>query len=201
MKLLVMTLILLSGTSCSNKKLKDLVNRRQVSVIQNPVDNRTPEATIQKFIAEWEAMHPERTPVTTPVFITDLEEEDVLGYCITWLDNDDREIQIDREAFSEFIKIPLQTEARTTVHHELGHCELGRDHENDFARIGQFQVPWSIMYSSLWPQVRVYRDYTTHYKSELFGGPGELRRDPQSLSEFKGSVLIYQDGRVGVAVQ
>lgn len=156
--------------------------------------SETSEDIFTPFIAEWEALHPDRKPVTTPMSFSDIPEEGVLGVCITWRNGVDvvREIRIDRPSFTEIANIDAVA-AKIIIFHELGHCELLRPHIDVLAFDEGKQIPYSLMASSLFPQTEVYTTHYGHYVEELFGGEGYLV--PVGIKESINRRIIMQKGK------
>lgn len=65
-----------------------------------------------------------------------------------------------------------EIEKKALVYHELGHCVLGLEHDNEYICFSEYNecIPRSLMYPysiSAW----FYSKYWNYYASELFNGP------------------------------
>lgn len=94
-------------------------------------------------------------------------EEGTAGICETWSDGYTR-ITIDPNYFEEI----SEEQREELVYHELGHCELGRDHDETLTYKAGVRIPESVMYpyvfSSTW--AKVYGTLRGEYISELLSG-------------------------------
>ena len=193
--MVIMMMLVLMALACGNEP----------RVVEIPFDaTDTPERILEEYLYAWVSENPNNTPINTPIGFADLDPG-VLGVCITWRSltnpNDPRkEIQIDREGFTEKIKSGGPA-AKTIVFHELAHCELDRDHTEDFmvGADGE-RIPFSIMYPSLWPDESIYTRYYGHYMDELFGGRGFNQRIPRRSVVDDDHIMFEDGGWVGVGV-
>lgn len=66
------------------------------------------------------------------VRLENIAEDGVAAYCSSWDDPDMiREIVVDREYWKAIHDMPGATYAAELILHELGHCDLNRDHVED----------------------------------------------------------------------
>lgn len=83
--------------------------------------------------------------------------DDTAGLCTRWSEGW-RQIEIDKEYWGYI----SENERRSLISHEMGHCDLNRDHDNEFLTNN---APKSLMYYINWG----YPDYMeSYYMSELF---------------------------------
>lgn len=85
-------------------------------------------------------------------------EYPIVGVCITYT-NGYKEIQIDSDSWVEYD----ENYREELIFHELGHCVLGRDHDNSI--IEGYRVPKSIMYPYIFGYA--YNKYKVYYLEEL----------------------------------
>lgn len=86
-------------------------------------------------------------------------EYPVVGVCITYT-NGYKEIQVDRDGWIEFD----ENYREELILHELGHCILGRDHDNNLIS-SSLRTPKSIMYPYIFGNA--YSRYKNYYLDEL----------------------------------
>lgn len=109
--------------------------------------------------------------VTTPIYFVDNLPTSVLGVCIIWQKDAIvvKEIQINRKNYGR-----SRTEAEMVLFHELGHCELMREHTEQLTQTKDGRVmPYSLMYPTIFV-ASDYMRYHEHYIIELFSGEGLL---------------------------
>jgi hypothetical protein len=106
--------------------------------------------------------------VTTPIFFVDIKsDQGTVGIC--W--NKDKWfhfIEIDKSYWN----VATDSERMQLVLHELGHCELKRDHDETTSIFfdsehGIVEEPWSLMYPSL--SFIDFDNRKQHYLDELCG--------------------------------
>lgn len=175
---------------------------RPISTVANdPRGSSVIESTFIKYAEEFEALHPDSFEVSTPIYFQDIDEEGVLGVCITWT-NDNfslKEIQIDQESFFAGIdKDPIIP--RTILFHELGHCELDLPHNPALTQFNGFLIPYSIMFPQLFANQSVYTQHDDHYMDVLFGGEGTLIPIDTQDSFSQPISIGTKNGYVGSAV-
>jgi len=89
-------------------------------------------------------------------------DKSYVGMCTEWSDGS-KKIEI-----SAYYASIMPTELiEETVLHELGHCVLGRDHDDKFIRRSGSWIPKSIMYSYVHPSSSLYNLNKEWYYSEL----------------------------------
>jgi hypothetical protein len=189
-------LLLLALQSCGNdEETKPLV--QEVPAPPVVAESTDPEAALAAYLDEWESLY---EPVRTPISITEIEEDNILGVCITWLIEGElvKEIRRDETSFAERI-VSSPIAARTIIFHELGHCDLDKDHETDFAvsDTGEL-IPYSIMFASLWPEPEVYEQFNDHYMQELFFNEGILEKVALGFIPLTRIGIIEENGNIGV---
>lgn len=109
--------------------------------------------------------------VTTPVYFVNNLPTSVLGVCIVWRKEPVvvKEIQINRKTYGQ-----SRTESEMVLFHELGHCELGRDHTEVLTQTKDGRViPFSLMFPTIFT-ASDYMRHHEHYIIELFSGNGLL---------------------------
>ena len=192
-------LLLLLALSCGNEEKSNPIAQVLPAPPTVVPDSTDPEEVLAKYLDEWESLY---EPVRTPISITEIEEDNILGVCITWSIDGElfKEIRIDETSFTERI-ISSPIAARTIIFHELGHCDLDRDHGTDFAVSGNGDlIPYSIMFASLWPEPEVYGQFNDHYMQELFFNEGILEKVALGFVPFTRIGIIEENGNVGVVV-
>jgi len=173
------------------------------TVIDDPRSSGVIESTFIKYVTEFESLHPDPGfEVTTPISFADIDEENVLGVCITWTSPTLtlKEIQIDRTTFVEALRDdPIAP--RTIMFHELGHCELDLPHDSSLARFNGGLIPFTIMFPQLIQNRSIYRQHDDHYMDVLFGGDGLLSR-VEEIETFTQTVSLgMKNGYEGSAVR
>lgn len=93
---------------------------------------------------------------------------DILGEC--WAKNKGINgtptVLISSELWPDLSEI----ERKAVVFHELGHCVLWLEHDENWIRIGPDYITRSIMYPYIQPEI-IYLNYWNYYMNELFNGP------------------------------
>ena len=104
--------------------------------------------------------------VRTPIWFSYKLPPNVLALCHTFTRSDGLELTEIIVQQSYYKQDSIQAEI--TIFHELGHCELKREHETAIARTsdGQF-VAYSVMYPTILDEDD-YEKYLDHYMLELF---------------------------------
>jgi hypothetical protein len=104
--------------------------------------------------------------VKTPIWFSTKLEENVLALCHTFSRSDGLELTEIIVQQTNYKQDSIQAEI--TIFHELGHCELKREHDTSLARSedGQF-VAYSVMYPTILDEDD-YQKYIDHYMLELF---------------------------------
>jgi hypothetical protein len=151
-------------------------NRPIGTVVDDPRGGNEIESEFIDYVTKFEGLHPNPNfQVTTPIYFQDIEDENVLGVCITWT-NDDlilKEIQVDQPNFDAALADdPMVPEI--IVFHELGHCELALPHDPTLTLFAGTLIPFNIMFPSLFSDRSVYTQHNAHYMDVLFGGDGTL---------------------------
>lgn len=132
--------------------------------------------------------------VSTPIYFADLPSSE-LGVCIVWSSGSVKlkEIKVNRKSFG---KNKIQSEM--IIFHELGHCELNREHTTDISVVaGNRQIPFSLMFPVIF-QVSDYQRFREHYVIELFERGFILERASSELRAFsdqhKSNEVIERNG-------
>lgn len=89
----------------------------------------------------------------------------VVGYCE---DNGfSKSIVINKEEFDKFTSLQKEN----LMLHELGHCELNRNHTEETERFEYYSVPKSLMYPYVFNsfQIKAYSSDKEKYLAELIG--------------------------------
>jgi len=202
MRILIMSLFFMLFSCNYKKRSKKITVQENSPSLNTPGEfppGSTAEEVLDLYLRDWESLY---ESVKTPISFDDIEEENVLGVCITWSDGVDtfNEIRIDREHFEEQIaNSPIA--ARTIIFHELGHCDLDRDHDSDFVDLeDSSRIPYSIMFSSLWPLPEVYSEFDDHYMRELFTGQGIFERSKPVGKAFTRVEIWENNGYTGTVI-
>ena len=153
------------------------------------------------YVQEWESLHPDNKPVTTPMSFAEIPEVGVLGVCITWSKAGEilREIRIDRENYNDQ-KSKDSVGAHTIIFHELGHCELDRGHSTLLTEVNGETIPYSIMFFQLYGRAGIYKEQEAHYIDELFGGIGLLEPTGSAIKEADAIMVMDKYGYHGVGI-
>ncbi len=116
------------------------------------------EAYVQKFEGEWGRL------INFRVKISDLEEGKA-GLCTVW-ENGDKLAEVDRS----FVNTSVSNQVEQVVMHELGHCALGRGHDNSTWVFSGLILPDSVMrsYAFSVPESNYYGSEYGRYMDELF---------------------------------
>lgn len=96
---------------------------------RDPRTNTTTNAVFQPYIEDFEYDYDQYIG-DIPMNFADLEGNRV-GVCYTW-SSGHAEIEIDRTFWADATEL----ERKAVVYHELGHCELGRDHFDEMKEDG-----------------------------------------------------------------
>lgn len=97
-----------------------------------------------------------------PFFFT--KEKTYLGACVTFSDGK-RYIELEVTNWEKSDDI----EREELVYHELGHCALNRDHDNQlvYNPLVSYRIPNSVMYPYNFGKYSVYKIFREHYVAEL----------------------------------
>lgn len=116
---------------------------------------------VQRFEAIW------GKEVRTPIWFSSGIPVNILAICHTFVRNDGlelTEIVVQPDGFN-----PDSVEGEIILFHELGHCELKRDHDKSLAKPSDNRfVAFSIMYPTI-INAEDYSLFYEHYMLELFG--------------------------------
>lgn len=131
-----------------------------LSFVQVPFIQKTdPEFT--PYIQEFEKYY--NNKVKTPIIFGNDFEKSTIGVCITY-NKHIKIIQIN----PRFWNVANQYEKEALIFHELGHCELDKDHNDGFYQFKEHQtIPASLMRSQLLDS-NTYTTYRNYYIYELF---------------------------------
>ena len=128
-------------------------------------DDTEIEAQYLPYVSAFETLH-NNQKVNIKISSAKLEET-ILGVCYTYSDGY-RQIKINTEYWPS-----LSEPARDQlIKHELGHCILGRPHDNTMIHFDDVknEVPKSIMYMYGFGDSSFYSKHLDHYNDELFNG-------------------------------
>lgn len=116
---------------------------------------------VRKFESIW------GKSVTTPIWFSQSLPVNILAICHTFVRNDGlelTEIVVQPNGFN-----PDSVEGEIILFHELGHCELKREHDKSLAKPSDNRfVAFSIMYPTI-INADDYILFYDHYMLELFG--------------------------------
>ncbi len=148
--------------SCGNVLKKDVVNKD--SKRQYASTNAAFKPYVDKFEAygKKELASDNFTVSDVPINFGDTENEAFDGVCFTYT-NGDKEIIIKKEWWDK----NSETQREILILHELGHCSLGRTHDEEKAQVDGKAIPVTIMNSTI-PLSSQYKDYKEGYLSELY---------------------------------
>lgn len=100
--------------------------------------------------------------VTVSIYFTNIADEDTAGVC--HIRGNYRYIEIDEPYWNEITRNGQEW----IVMHELGHCQLGLDHNETIGTVGAWSnVPVSIMYPVVFGDEPYYQDNRAYYLQEL----------------------------------
>ncbi len=116
------------------------------------------EAYVQKFESEWGQR------ISFRVKVSDIPEGKV-GMCTTWT-NGDKLAEVDRV----YVDLSTPNQVEQVVMHELGHCALGRGHDNGTWTFSGLILPDSVMrsYAFTVSESNYYGSEHSRYMDELF---------------------------------
>jgi hypothetical protein len=100
--------------------------------------------------------------VDIPINFGDPENEQFAGVCFVYPDGK-KEIIIQKEIWDNINYVQKQV----LIFHELGHCALGRSHDDETTTVDGKKVKTSIM-NSVIPTSEDYKAYENGYLKELF---------------------------------
>lgn len=132
---------------------------------------------ILPYVKEFEAFYGKKVE-NTSINFTDFLGSSVVGICLSHSKNSDwynsKVIKLDRRYWNESSK----SSKEILIFHELGHCELNRDHDDDFIKIksGSKEVFMSktIMNSYIIDEDK-YKENRSYYLIELFSKINTLK--------------------------
>jgi hypothetical protein len=167
-KLLFLLLFSVGLSACGKMSLPfkkhDLVHVKGASTKQHTSTNQEFSALVQKFefYGKQEFDDPNFIVGDIPINFGDTTNPDYDGVCLVYPDQT-KEIIIREDWWAS--AHPIQKEV--LVFHELGHCRLGRTHDEDVLEVNNSSVKVSIM-NSIIPDVQTYNQNKDGYISELF---------------------------------
>lgn len=106
-----------------------------------PEDLRIDPAFV-KYVKEFEAYYGYEIDNMEMRFQT-IPEPETLAYCYIDYAQGLKIMVVD----PEYWQMATETRREITIFHELGHCQLLRNHNNDYTQIKDFEIPKSIMHS------------------------------------------------------
>jgi len=154
MKILLLLFIL---SSCG--KIEDIIDHIHDPKDKDPRANTVSNMVFDKYVSEFEYYY-EGKVVDIPINFSNLDE-DIVGVCYTWTTGH-REIEIDQEAWENLDEVRKYA----LIYHELGHCQLNRDHNDKKMKDGCKE---SLMNSFLLGEKCLIK-HDSKYIDELFGG-------------------------------
>jgi hypothetical protein len=166
--LLLTLLIALTLSACGKMSLPfkkhDLVQVRGASTKLNTSTNQEFLGLVEKFEfhGKQEFEDPNFIVGDIPINFGDTTNPDYDGVCLVYPD-DTKEIMIREDWWKS--AHPIQKEV--LVFHELGHCRLGRTHDEDVLSVNNATVKVSIM-NSVIPDIQTYNQNKDGYITELF---------------------------------
>jgi hypothetical protein len=159
---LLFILMITSMTSCGLPLLGDNKNKKGTR------DFSTSDPTFSSYIQQFEQEGKTRTGDTNfivgdiPIQFGDTENENYRGVCQTFTDGT-QQIVIKKSWWD------AQSEAyrESLIFHELGHCRLGRDHDNAVVEVSSNQYKTSMMNEYIVTPAH-YNAHKSAYLDELF---------------------------------
>jgi len=115
-------LLLFILASCGKNPFDD--DHKHNPFNRDPRTNITSDATFDPYVEQFEEDYGQYIG-DIPINFAKLEDQKI-GVCYTW-DSGHAEVEID----PDFWKVATELEKKALIYHELGHCELGRDHYDD----------------------------------------------------------------------
>jgi len=162
-KAFLLTSTLFLFASCGNILKNDVVNKTS-----STRQHTTTAAAFKPYVEKFEAygkseLGSESFKVgDVPINFGDTENDDFDGVCFTY-PNGDKEIIIKKSWWDR----NSETQREILILHELGHCQLGRTHDEQKAEVDGKEVPVTIMNSTI-PLSSHYKDYKDGYLNELY---------------------------------
>ena len=170
MKTLPLLLLLSLISGCGSPLFKKHVIKHPKGVTRQ---FSTTDATFTPFIEEFKKAHqkvfgqPNLISVShIPINFGNPENEDYEGVCHIYFDKT-REILIRKDWWDRYANEKSQTHRRLMIFHELGHCYLDREHNNEKITVENDEYNLSLMSSVLIPS-NDYKNFMSYYDYELF---------------------------------
>ena len=131
-----------------------------MSLVKSPLTKKT-DQEFKPYVKQFEMYY--NNTVKTPIVFGDKFEKSVVGVCITY----SKHVKIIK-INPRFWNKADDYEREALIFHELGHCELDKDHNDSLYEIseGHF-IPASLMQSNLLDG-NTYTTYHSYYMYELF---------------------------------
>ena len=143
---------------CSCGRMDRLRDNIKNPTNKNPRKHNSTDPIFEPYISEFESYYGSNI-IDIPINFAKLKNRKV-GVCYSW-DSGYREIEIDRDQWEKEL---TEDQKSALIFHELGHCELNRDHRDD---LKEDMCPESIMN---WMLLRdsCMKKYKIEYFEEIF---------------------------------
>lgn len=143
---------------------KDMVHRKGVTTKMYATTDDSFAPIVKKFeaLGQKELNDPQFKVGDIPINFGDTTQPEFDGVCFVYAD-DTKEIIVRKSWWDN--AHPIQKEV--LVFHELGHCRLGRTHEEDTVETGDQSVKTSVMHPII-PDTATYTEHQDGYIKELF---------------------------------
>lgn len=165
-------LLILASSTCTNSicgRRAELFDFRKVPIIStvSPIANEGVDEAFKEYVKLFEEVTDTKV-VDIPINFGEIEEEDVIGICyiyVTLFGKEYKEIIVRKD----YWETTRKSSKETLILHELGHCALEREHNEDFMKYKEEDVPKSIMYPYNIGDKKYYKPNRDHYLKELKG--------------------------------
>lgn len=123
----------------------------------------TIENELIDYVRLFESKHDTKVKTSVEFGVTTLP---VVGYCED--SGMSKKIVINKDEFYKFTLLQREN----LMLHELGHCELNRDHKEDMQPFNYYKVPVSLMYPYVFNsfEIKAYSSNKEQYLTELYEG-------------------------------
>lgn len=129
----------------------------------------TTDSTFEEFIFNFEQEASARLNIADykigdiPINFGETSDDKYKGICVTYA-NGEKEIIVAKKWWDS----ASYTKKEIFIFHELGHCALGRDHNDELVKVGDSEFQKLSLMNSFLPSSFDYLDYREEFLIELF---------------------------------
>lgn len=158
----LLALIMLTG--CGGPAIHDFIKEVKFVLPSDEYNTRTVDWELEPFVQSFEEAYKNKIDFKVSKGTT---ERPVIGYCRNYGENKGRLVVIDEQFMNEGSYAQIEV----LVWHELGHCALGKGHDDTVKYLnGYGYVPFTVMQSFVFSayQAKIFEEQKQYYIDNLF---------------------------------